>query len=145
MVTAILLSGGAGTRLASDIPKQYIRIGGRMIVTYSLETLITHPLVDEVCIVAESAWYERILCELAGKGIAADKLMGCAEPGYNRQESILNGLETVIAKRNGGAEPLTPSDQVLIHDAARPILTGNRSVHACMHLRNTRGRCRFCL
>nr|AGH13939.1 4-diphosphocytidyl-2-methyl-D-erithritol synthase [Prevotella sp. Sc00026] len=36
---AILLSGGTGTRLGEDIPKQYLKVNDRMIIEYSIETL----------------------------------------------------------------------------------------------------------
>lgn len=132
MVTAILLSGGIGTRLSSDVPKQYIRIGGRMIITYSLEILIRHPMIDGICIVAEREWYERILCELEALGIPVDKLRGCAQPGQTRQGSIVNGLEYLIMSRSEGAEYVSPSDQVIIHDAARPVLA-EAQISACLN------------
>lgn len=135
MVTAILLSGGIGARLSCDIPKQYISVGGRMIVTYSLETLVYHPFVDEICIVAEQEWYERILAEQARLGIPVDKIKSCAQPGKTRQCSVLNGLEEIVKCKNvGGRKPdgTSSSDRVLIHDAARPVLP-KEQISACLH------------
>ena len=39
MITALILSGGTGTRLGSDIPKQYIEVDSRPIISYCFETL----------------------------------------------------------------------------------------------------------
>ncbi len=61
MNTALLLSGGTGSRISTDIPKQYLRVNGRMLVTYALEPLLTFPLIHEVEIVAEEAWWEASL------------------------------------------------------------------------------------
>ena len=57
---AILLSGGKGTRIGSDIPKQYISTGGQMMISYSLKTLIESNMIDAVYIVAEDEWSHRV-------------------------------------------------------------------------------------
>ena len=38
MNIALILSGGTGTRLGADIPKQYIKVGGKMIISYRIDT-----------------------------------------------------------------------------------------------------------
>lgn len=132
MVVAILLSGGIGTRLPSEIPKQYISIKGRMIITYTLEVLIRHPLIDEIYIVSEQKWYEQVLCELDRQKIPAGKVRGCVKPGNNRQGSIVNGLEAIIGQRGiTEEENISSEDQVIIHDAVRPVLTADQ-VSACL-------------
>lgn len=118
MNTAILLSGGVGSRLPSDVPKQYIRVNGRRLITYALDTLIRSPYIDGVCIVAEPEWREAILGDLRDNRIPAEKIRGFALPGENRQGSILNGLRTILNDRAADA-----GDAVLIHDAARPLLS----------------------
>ena len=37
MNIALILAGGTGTRLGSDIPKQYIEVYGRAVISYCLE------------------------------------------------------------------------------------------------------------
>ena len=56
MNTALILSGGVGSRLGGDMPKQYIEVGGRMILSYCLEKLSQHPKVDAIQIVAQETW-----------------------------------------------------------------------------------------
>ena len=56
MNTALILSGGVGSRLGGDMPKQYIEVGGRILLSYCLERLSRHPLVDAVQIVAQEEW-----------------------------------------------------------------------------------------
>ena len=34
MVTVLVLSGGSGTRMGMDIPKQYIKVNGRTVISY---------------------------------------------------------------------------------------------------------------
>jgi len=112
MNIALLLSGGTGSRLRADKPKQYIPVAGRMIVSRCLERLCRHPIVDAVQIVAAEEWRDAILAECKHP----DKLRGFSVPGKNRQLSILNGLRGI--SEYAGAE-----DVVLIHDAARPLIS----------------------
>lgn len=125
MNTAILLSGGVGTRLESDVPKQYIRVNHKMIITYSLETLVNSPVIDEIQIVAQEEWREFILADAKKHGIPTEKVKGFAAPGYNRQASILNGMQNILRRKNGIVDVGNVDDQdnLLIHDAARPLLT----------------------
>ena len=88
MNIALILSGGTGTRLGADIPKQYIEVKGRPVISYCLETLLVHPKIDAIQIVAEQVWQQVILDELKEQ----EKFRGFSMPGENRQLSILNGL-----------------------------------------------------
>lgn len=113
MNIAIILSGGTGTRLNSDIPKQYIEVSGKMIITYSLEVLLNHSMIDGVVIVADENYREMlagVMENIPGK----DNFIGFAAPGETRQLSIYNALVLDGVK---GAE------NVFIHDAARPNVT----------------------
>lgn len=137
MVTALLLSGGTGTRMGVETPKQYIEINGKPIIAYSLQTLFSHEGIDAVQIVADEMWRETILgCmeRLQGGGNEGvspvkrdrgiDKFRGFSAPGKNRQLSILNGLADI-------GTYVADSDYVLIHDAARPLLSADL-ITACL-------------
>lgn len=127
MNTAILLSGGTGSRIHTDVPKQYVRICGRMLITYALEPLLRSSLIDMVEIVAEDKWREHILEDARSAGLDTGKLSGFAMPGQNRQESILNGLRDILFqnKEGTGIAGTSDADTVLIHDAAPPPEGGN--------------------
>lgn len=115
MNIALILSGGSGVRVGSNIPKQYIEVAGRPIITYCIKTLSAHVCVDIIWIVAEKEWQNKILAWLKMYGLES-KVKGFSLPGENRQLSILNGLEDIagFAKED---------DFVMIHDAARPCLS----------------------
>ncbi len=145
-VTALLLSGGTGTRMGINTPKQYIEVKDRPIISYCLQTLLSHESIDAVQIVADEMWRDVIrqcvsdLCGekedrsmeaeagSAGAGMASpgigSKLRGFSAPGKTRQLSIFNGLEDI---RKYAGE----SDIVLIHDAARPLLSADM-ITACL-------------
>lgn len=115
MNVALILSGGTGTRLGTEIPKQYIEVGGKPIIAYSIERLSAHAGIDAIWIVAAAEWQEWIAESLKYSDIN-EKFRGFSNPGANRQLSILNGLEDI---RN----EISEESLVLIHDAARPLLS----------------------
>ena len=118
MNIALLLSGGTGSRVGATVPKQYIEVGGRLVITYCLQTCAEHADIDAIQIVADSLWHP-ILLEAMQKCGVEHKFHGFSKPGENRQLSIVNGLEDIRAY--AGDE-----DVVLIHDAARPLLSAEQ-------------------
>ena len=126
MITALILSGGTGTRLGADIPKQYIEVDGRPIISYCLETLAKNSRVDSVRIVADEHWHGYIR-KIAEKYDTFHKFSGFSEPGANRQLSIYNGVRDICASIEAGSE-----DYVIIHDAARPMLS-DELIERCLN------------
>lgn len=124
MNIALILSGGTGTRVGADIPKQYIEVNGRMIISYCLETLAANDDIDAIQIVADPSWQEEICKWMKISGVEK-KFRGFSAPGENRQLSILNGLEDIRAYAS-------EEDKVLIHDAARPMLS-DELIAACLN------------
>ena len=119
MNIALLLSGGTGSRIGGDIPKQYRNVSGRPVFSYCTESLFMHEKIGGVQIVASPMWQEEI-CREARQAIGSElwdsKFRGFSLPGETRQLSIRNGLESI---RQYGKD----EDYVLIHDAARPLLS----------------------
>ncbi len=121
MNIALILSGGTGTRLGGDIPKQYIKVKGRMLIAYCLNMFAAHSAVDGIFVVAAPEWREEILNECERLGIGKAAITGFSDPGRTRQLSILNGLrdiDTYVKSLDKNDDPV-----VIIHDAARPNLT----------------------
>lgn len=119
MNIALFLSGGTGNRIGGDVPKQYREVSGRPVFSYCMERLFMHEKIHGVQIVASPMWQEEVCRETRqaiGYGLWDSKFRGFSLPGENRQLSIWNGLEGIRAYGNDG-------DYVLIHDAARPLLS----------------------
>ena len=121
MNIGVLLSGGVGSRISSDTPKQYIEINGRMMITYPLMIMLKSRRFDVICIVADMSWRDAIdenvaeeLSHFEDMKTAAWDGRVYADPGRNRQESILHAMEAVEGKKD---------DVIFIHDAARPFLS----------------------
>lgn len=116
MRVGIILSGGVGTRIGSDIPKQYIEVGGKPIISYSLSTLAD--CVDRLQVVAAPEWREFIQkeCETLTNREGALCCVEFSDPGLTRQFSIYNALKDI-------EKCATTKDSVIIHDAARPMVS----------------------
>jgi 2-C-methyl-D-erythritol 4-phosphate cytidylyltransferase/2-C-methyl-D-erythritol 2,4-cyclodiphosphate synthase len=106
---AIIVAAGRGERLGGGEPKQYRRLGGRPLLSWSLDALSKHPGIDAVrCVIG---------ADDGARYAAASQGSACLAPvagGASRQESVRLGLESL--------EEFAP-ERVLIHDAARPFLT----------------------
>lgn len=111
MNIAIVLSGGTGSRLGAEIPKQYIKVKGKPIILYCLEVLEKCEAISAIQIVAEERWRNLILEN------QISKLKGFSNPGINRQLSIYNALEDIKSYAKD-------EDIVVVHDAARPCVSG---------------------
>ncbi|MBR6003961.1 MAG: 2-C-methyl-D-erythritol 4-phosphate cytidylyltransferase [Lachnospiraceae bacterium] len=111
MNIAVLLSGGKGLRMGTDVPKQYISVAGKPIISYAIDTLVESKRFGFIQIVCEKE-YENLIKRSIKPGVK----FGFSAPGENRQLSILNALRDV--------SDLADNDSyVFIHDAARPCLS----------------------
>lgn len=112
MTAAVLLSGGTGNRMGSDIPKQYLDAGGKPVISYCIEAFEASPVIDRIVVVAAEQYRDLIRSLFSDE----EKFAGFAAPGKNRQLSILSGL-------NAYKGILEDDDGVIIHDAARPLVS----------------------
>ncbi len=119
MNIAIILAGGTGSRLGAEIPKQYIQVDGRPIISHCLTLFAEHKKIHGIQIIADEAWrsfIEKKMDAEPAKHMFQQKFKGFSAPGINRQTSIFRGLEDARAYAGKNAA-------VIIHDAARPFVT----------------------
>lgn len=123
---AIILSGGVGSRMKLNIPKQYIEINGKPIISYCLKTFTSCEIIDAIIIGVANEWYKFVNKYISE--LNTNKPIYYTLPGETRQFSIYNALKT-IQKIGGQSE-----DIVIIHDAARPLVSNqliNNCINAC--------------
>ncbi len=105
-IVAVLPAAGIGSRMQSDLPKQYLTIEGKTLLEHAIGALLRSPRVREV-IVAISP-QDTFFAQLP---IAGDPRVRGVIGGAQRADSVMAGLQHA-----GDAE------WVLVHDAARPCL-----------------------
>ena len=112
MNIAIIAAAGAGTRMASDRPKQFLLLAGMPIIFHALKPFEQCDSIHEVIVVLpaeESAGF----LSLAGKH-GLRKVARVVPGGATRADSVKRGL---LAIRSATAEI------VAVHDGVRPFVT----------------------
>ncbi|MFH1150124.1 MAG: 2-C-methyl-D-erythritol 4-phosphate cytidylyltransferase [Actinomycetota bacterium] len=111
MAFGLIVAGGAGDRLGAPVPKFEVQLQGRPMVIHSLEAFQRATRVEGVVLVVPpdrlDEWTIDRLREL---GI--EKAWAVAGGGATRQESVWRGLQL-----------LGEAGEVVVHDAARPLVT----------------------
>lgn len=107
-LSVIIVAGGKGSRMGSEIPKQYLELGDKPILVLTIAQLKNYlPESEFILVVPETdaPMVESLLAQHHLKGITI------AHGGSSRAESVCNGLK----KAHG--------DFVAIHDGVRPFVT----------------------
>lgn len=118
---AIVLAAGAGKRMQSQVKKQFLMIKEKPVLYYSLKAF-EESFVDEIVLVTSEEDMDFCRKELVGKyGFA--KVKSIVAGGNERYHSVAAGLSSI-----------EEADYVFIHDAARPMLTGEilERAYACV-------------
>ena len=114
MVSVILPAAGRGKRMKAGINKVFLELLGEPILCHTLRAFAALPEVQELIVVTgreEVGPLRRLLADTTGIGpVEAIKVV---EGGSERQYSVWNGLKASSAE----------SDVVLVHDAARPLVS----------------------
>jgi len=98
---ALILAAGSGARLGADRPKALVELAGRPLFQWSLEVMKAAPAIDQI-----------VLAEPRGFSLEADVLT--VPGGEVRSQSMRLALQAA-----------GPGDPVVVHDAARPLLTAD--------------------
>ncbi|MDH3632981.1 MAG: 2-C-methyl-D-erythritol 4-phosphate cytidylyltransferase [Gammaproteobacteria bacterium] len=110
-VWAIVPAAGIGTRMQSDIPKQYLAFQGKTLIEHSLDRLLSHPQIDGAVVVLrehDTTW--------ESLAYHAEKPVFIATGGEERHDSVYNGLTTLQYRFGNDAI-------ALVHDAVRPLVS----------------------
>lgn len=111
MVIGLIVSGGKGLRMGTDIPKQFLPISGTPILLRTLDVFNEVDEVDALVLVLPKdfiSYFEKL-------HYMPSKPLYIVEAGAERFASVKNGLLK--------AEELDPDSMVLIHDGVRPLVS----------------------
>lgn len=114
-VWAVIPAAGKGKRMGKDVPKQYLSLGGKRLIDYSLEKLLAHDQIDGVVVAlaADDTVWPEVVATMSEK---FDKPLMTVEGGEQRCHSVFNALSYLSEKAN-------ENDWVMVHDAARPLVS----------------------
>ncbi len=107
--TAIVLAGGSGKRMGSKVHKQYLLLGGKPVLVYSLEVFQDSDYIDEIILVT-GAGEEEYCREQILFPYHITKVKKIVEGGAERYHSVWYGLQAAS------------EGYVFIHDEARPFV-----------------------
>ncbi|NIJ36933.1 2-C-methyl-D-erythritol 4-phosphate cytidylyltransferase/2-C-methyl-D-erythritol 2,4-cyclodiphosphate synthase [Sphingopyxis panaciterrae] len=107
-VAVLLLAGGLGTRAGFETPKQLAILAGKPVLRWSLDAFAAHDAIAAGILVANG--------DVVAAAGALPEGWSIAEPGAERQDSVANALARLA--------DWDDDSLVLVHDAARPGVTG---------------------
>ena len=114
MISVIILAGGIGSRLKSAIPKQFIEINDCPIIVHTIRNFEMNNNIDNIIIVCLNNWIE--YTQKIVETYKFKKVTGIISGGETGHQSTKNGIYSLKNK-------LSDDDYVIIHDAARPIVS----------------------
>ncbi len=123
---ALIVAAGRSVRAGGEMPKQYRLLGGKPILRWSAEAFAAHPAVGPIHVVVAEGEESRAGEILSGLPVSVGR------GGASRQESVRLGLDQLAAQ--------APA-QVLIHDAARPLLAASLIDQVLAGLSDAPGSC----
>lgn len=120
---AVVLCAGRGTRMNSEVQKQYLLIKGKPVVYYSLIAFEKCPFIDEIVLVTGKEEIEYCRHEIIEK-YNLKKVKSIVAGGKERYHSVFEGLKAIGC-----------CDYVYIHDGARPFIDQELLQRACDSVR----------
>ena len=132
MNVALIVFAGSGSRIHSDIPKQFIKINDIDLVVYAIKKFNDNPHIDEVNLVTSKEYIPYVEC--FKEKYSLEKINKVIVGGETRQESVRLGLEALI---------LDEKDNILIHDGDRPLVSHAIINQAIDYLNEFEATCPF--
>ncbi|HSZ14585.1 MAG TPA: 2-C-methyl-D-erythritol 4-phosphate cytidylyltransferase [Solirubrobacteraceae bacterium] len=123
MTVALIVAAGSGERLGVGQPKALVQVAGRPLLAWSIDALLATAGVERIVIATPPG--AAVPAELV-----ADARVSTVDGGASRSESVRRAFDAASsagdaggARDAAGAVASGPDDLVLVHDAARPLLT----------------------
>lgn len=111
---AIIVAGGAGTRMGSAVPKQFLQLAGKPVLWHTVNAFVQAYIDMEIVLVLPEAHFSYV-----ADWIGDFKQVMLVKGGETRFNSVLNGLKTV-------QEPAV----IFVHDGVRPMVS-TALIHRC--------------
>jgi 2-C-methyl-D-erythritol 4-phosphate cytidylyltransferase len=110
-MVAVVLGGGAGNRFGATMPKQLLTLAGKTLIEHCVAAFRDAPGIDDVLLVMPPSYLEE------AANLVGDQVSAVIAGGLTRSDSVRNALDH-LAERE-----VADATAVLLHDAARPLVT----------------------
>lgn len=117
--TAVVLAGGSGRRMGGSVAKQYLPLGEKPVIWYSLAACEHSRIIDRVILVVERGTAAYARSQIVEK-YGFRRVEAVIEGGAERYLSVWEALRLIA---QGREEKSGGEEYVFIHDGARPFLT----------------------
>ncbi len=114
MNIAIIFASGKGTRMGSEIPKQFLEINGKPILIHTVELFQYHDDIDKIYISTLKDYIPYV--EKLAENYKLTKVVSIIEGGETAQDSIYNALKKAESEND-------ENSIVLLHDGVRPFVS----------------------
>lgn len=121
-ITAIVLAAGKGSRMKSDVPKQFLTTNGEPLIARTLRVFEDSPEITDILLVTSPDYVG--YCQNLAAQYDLAKVRKVVEGGRERYDSVWNALHAC-----------PDADYVLIHDGARPFITEEIISRCCEAVR----------
>ena len=108
---AVVLAGGSGRRIGGDLPKQFLQVGGRRIIEYSIEAFEKNAGIDEIAVVVNKDFV--FLMEEIAAANSWSKLKHILNGGNERSDSSMSAIQAYEGI----------DCNLIFHDAVRPMVS----------------------
>lgn len=115
----IIVAGGIGTRMESEMPKQFLLIHKQPVIIHTIQTFLEVIPDAKIIIVIHASWHQYLLDLL--KALDWQDKIQLVEGGPTRFHSVKNGMDVI---QNVSTALLA------IHDAARPLASSDTIINA---------------
>ena len=117
--TAIVLAAGSGSRMKSDVAKQYMCLCGKPLIWYALHAIEESSVIDDCILVTGAEDISYVKEEIVTR-YGFGKVDTVTAGGKERYDSVYQALRVIA-----DGKLATPNEDgyVFIHDGARPFLT----------------------
>jgi len=122
---ALIVAGGSGTRMGSEIPKQFLVLNGKPILMHTIERFVHYDPNMKVTLILPSSqfpFWEAL----------------CREYGFKIPHTLISGGNTRFQSVKNGLDSLPDSGIVFIHDGVRPLVS-SQTIRNCENTTREKG------
>ena len=112
MIYAIIAAGGIGSRMGSEMPKQYIKIGGKEIIKHTAEIFLSVSRINKIIILCPEDWVNYT------EKLFNDDKIKVISGGATRNDTLMKAIDYIET-----TDGLTEDTLLITHDAVRPFVT----------------------